>query len=276
MATPPGRDRPGRGRPRWSRLWPRTRCRNPPAERAICDQRGIEIAIIIPFNRRTRASASGPSGANEGDPHRPPAQSKAKKDAAQGEPSPTGRNPWLRSPSATSEKPLERSRSSTASTSLIDDGEFVVLVGPSGCGKSTLLRMIAGLENITSGEIRIGERVVNRRAAEGARHRHGVSELRALSAHDRRRQHGLLADAARRAQDRDREAREARRRYSRARAAARPLSAPALRRPAPARRHGPRDRARSAGVPVRRAAVEPRRQAARCRCAPRSRNCTSG
>jgi multiple sugar transport system ATP-binding protein len=43
----------------------------------------------------------------------------------------------------------------------IDDGEFVVLVGPSGCGKSTLLRMIAGLENITGGEIRIGERVVN-------------------------------------------------------------------------------------------------------------------
>jgi len=45
---------------------------------------------------------------------------------------------------------------------LIDDGEFVVLVGPSGCGKSTLLRMIAGLENITSGEIRIGERIVNK------------------------------------------------------------------------------------------------------------------
>jgi multiple sugar transport system ATP-binding protein len=43
----------------------------------------------------------------------------------------------------------------------INDGEFVVLVGPSGCGKSTLLRMIAGLENITSGEIRIGDRVVN-------------------------------------------------------------------------------------------------------------------
>ena len=43
----------------------------------------------------------------------------------------------------------------------IEDGEFVVLVGPSGCGKSTLLRMIAGLENITSGEISIGDRVVN-------------------------------------------------------------------------------------------------------------------
>ncbi len=43
----------------------------------------------------------------------------------------------------------------------IADGEFVVLVGPSGCGKSTLLRMLAGLENITGGEIAIGGRVVN-------------------------------------------------------------------------------------------------------------------
>jgi multiple sugar transport system ATP-binding protein len=43
----------------------------------------------------------------------------------------------------------------------IDDGEFVVLVGPSGCGKTTALRMVAGLEDITSGVVRIGERVVN-------------------------------------------------------------------------------------------------------------------
>src|SRR5258707_6935085 len=43
----------------------------------------------------------------------------------------------------------------------IRDQEFVVLVGPSGCGKSTTLRMIAGLEEISAGEIRIGERVVN-------------------------------------------------------------------------------------------------------------------
>src|SRR5258708_9724001 len=43
----------------------------------------------------------------------------------------------------------------------VEDGEFVVLVGPSGCGKSTLLRMLAGLENITSGTISIGDRVVN-------------------------------------------------------------------------------------------------------------------
>ena len=43
----------------------------------------------------------------------------------------------------------------------IGDGEFVVIVGPSGCGKSTLLRMVAGLEEITSGEIYIGNRLVN-------------------------------------------------------------------------------------------------------------------
>ena len=43
----------------------------------------------------------------------------------------------------------------------VADGEMIVLVGPSGCGKSTLLRMVAGLETITSGTLRIGERVVN-------------------------------------------------------------------------------------------------------------------
>ncbi|MEO1495575.1 MAG: sn-glycerol-3-phosphate ABC transporter ATP-binding protein UgpC [Planctomycetota bacterium] len=43
----------------------------------------------------------------------------------------------------------------------IGDGELVVLVGPSGCGKSTTLRMVAGLEEVTDGEIRIGDRVVN-------------------------------------------------------------------------------------------------------------------
>jgi len=43
----------------------------------------------------------------------------------------------------------------------IDDGEFIVLVGPSGCGKTTALRMVAGLESISQGTIRIGDRVVN-------------------------------------------------------------------------------------------------------------------
>src|SRR4051794_41516363 len=43
----------------------------------------------------------------------------------------------------------------------INDGELMVLVGPSGCGKTTALRMVAGLEEITDGELRIGDRVVN-------------------------------------------------------------------------------------------------------------------
>ena len=43
----------------------------------------------------------------------------------------------------------------------IVDGDFMVFVGPSGCGKTTALRMVAGLEDITEGQIRIGDRVVN-------------------------------------------------------------------------------------------------------------------
>src|SRR4051812_8719767 len=46
----------------------------------------------------------------------------------------------------------------------IADGEFVILVGPSGCGKSTALRMVAGLEDITEGQLLIGGEVVNEKA----------------------------------------------------------------------------------------------------------------
>jgi len=66
----------------------------------------------------------------------------------------------------------------------IGDGEFVVLVGPSGCGKSTLLRMIAGLENITAGEIHIGQSHGQQHAAEGARYRM-CSRTTRSTAHDR-------------------------------------------------------------------------------------------
>jgi multiple sugar transport system ATP-binding protein len=45
----------------------------------------------------------------------------------------------------------------------ITDGEFMILVGPSGCGKSTALNMIAGLEDISEGELRIGGEVVNQK-----------------------------------------------------------------------------------------------------------------
>src|SRR5581483_10855790 len=46
----------------------------------------------------------------------------------------------------------------------VSDGEFMILVGPSGCGKSTALRMVAGLEDITDGELKIGGQVMNDRA----------------------------------------------------------------------------------------------------------------
>ena len=66
----------------------------------------------------------------------------------------------------------------------VRDGEFMVLVGPSGCGKTTALRMVAGLEEITSGTMRIGGTSRQRRHAEGPGHRDGVPELRAVPAHD--------------------------------------------------------------------------------------------
>ena len=69
----------------------------------------------------------------------------------------------------------------------IADREFVVLVGPSGCGKSTTLRMIAGLEEISRGDIYIGDRRVNDVRTERPRHRDGVPELCALSAYERLR-----------------------------------------------------------------------------------------
>ena len=77
----------------------------------------------------------------------------------------------------------------------LQDGEFMVLVGPSGSGKSTALRMLAGLEEVASGEIRIDGTDVSQQAAEGPRHRDGVPELRAVPAHERRREHGLRAEA---------------------------------------------------------------------------------
>jgi multiple sugar transport system ATP-binding protein len=83
-----------------------------------------------------------------------------------------------------------------------------VLVGPSGCGKSTTLRMIAGLEEITGGEIAIGGDGRQRHPAARPRHRHGVPELRALSAHDGLREHGLRPDAAEVPEGRDQSPRE--------------------------------------------------------------------
>ena len=59
-------------------------------------------------------------------------------------------------------------------------GEFLILVGPSGCGKSTLLNIIAGLDEPTEGEIRIGGKNVVGMPPARSRHRHGVPELCAV------------------------------------------------------------------------------------------------
>ena len=128
----------------------------------------------------------------------------------------------------------------------------------------TLLRMLAGLEEITGGEIVIDGRVVNDLESQGPRHRDGVPELRAVSAHDGAREHGLQrCGCARPTRPSPTSAWRRAREDPQPRPAARPLSARAVGRPAPARGDGARDRARPQGVPVRRAAVQPRRQAAR-------------
>ena len=145
----------------------------------------------------------------------------------------------------------------------IEDGEFVVFVGPSGCGKSTLLRLIAGLEDTTSGQILLdGSDMTD--AAPAKRQLAMVFQSYALYPHmtvaqnigfplkmagmDKAAIDAKVKEAARRPQPHQ---------------LSRPPAAQPLGRPAPARRHRPRHRARAQGLPVRRAAVEPRRGAAR-------------
>ena len=146
----------------------------------------------------------------------------------------------------------------------LEKGGFLVLVGPSGCGKSTLLNTIAGLESITSGEIRIGGRVDQRPASLEARHRDGVPVLRALSRTCRSRENMAFGMEMRGVPKPERDKAVAAVAKTLAdRASAEAPAEPALRRPAPARRDGPRAGAPAARVPVRRAAVQSRRQAAR-------------
>lgn len=67
----------------------------------------------------------------------------------------------------------------------IEDKEFIIFVGPSGCGKSTTLRMIAGLEEISSGELWIGDKLVNDVEPKRQRYRDGIPELRFVSTYVR-------------------------------------------------------------------------------------------
>ena len=145
----------------------------------------------------------------------------------------------------------------------IESGEFMVLVGPSGCGKSTLLRMIAGLEEVTEGDIWIGEREVARLAPRD-RDIAMVFQNYALYPHmtvAKNLGYGLKVRKTPKAEIERRVVEVARLLGLRG-----PAPAPArraLRRPAPARRDGARDRARAAGVPDGRAALEPGREAPR-------------
>ena len=72
----------------------------------------------------------------------------------------------------------------------IEDKEFLVLVGPSGCGKTTALRCLAGLEEITEGEVYIGDVLVNDIAPKTATSR-WYSKATRSTPHDRVRQHGI-------------------------------------------------------------------------------------
>ena len=144
----------------------------------------------------------------------------------------------------------------------IADGEFVILVGPSGCGKSTTLNMIAGLEDITSGELRIGGQVVNTQVAQGPGHRDGVPELRAVPAHDRAGEHGLRAEAGQDAAGHHQREGRGGGPDPGPDPAPGPQAGQPVRRAAAAGGHGPGHRARPVGVPDGRAAVEPGREAA--------------
>jgi ABC-type Fe3+/spermidine/putrescine transport system ATPase subunit len=146
----------------------------------------------------------------------------------------------------------------------VRDGEFMVFVGPSGCAKSTLLRMIAGLESISAGELRIGDRVVNALPPK----QRGIAMVfqnYALYPHMTVYDNlGLRPQAG--GQDPEGGARPARapgRQAAGDGASAGALPQAAQRRPGAARGGGPRHRQEARGLPVRRAAVQPGRQAAR-------------
>ena len=143
----------------------------------------------------------------------------------------------------------------------IRDGEFMVLVGPSGCGKTTALRMVAGLEDISEGVLRIGERVVNHVAA---RDRDIAMVFQSYALYPHLTVYDNIAFGLRLRKlpkgEIDGRVREAAR-SPRPRGVPRAEAARPLRRPAPAGRDGPRDRAAAAGVSHGRAALEPRREA---------------
>ena len=131
----------------------------------------------------------------------------------------------------------------------VEDGEFLVLLGPSGCGKSTILRLIAGLEDATSGEIAIGDRLVNF-VDPVKRNVAMVFQNYALYPHMTVFKNvAFPLQMAKQSKEDIRESVKTRGHDPRARRAARSLPRPAVRRPASARCARAGDRARAGRIP---------------------------
>ncbi|AJC78956.1 sugar ABC transporter ATP-binding protein [Rhizobium etli bv. phaseoli str. IE4803] len=145
----------------------------------------------------------------------------------------------------------------------LEKGGFLVLVGPSGCGKSTLLNTIAGLETITSGDIKIDGRDIS---GLHPSKRDIAMVFQSYALYPNMTVAGNIAfgmEIRGVPKEERAEGDQAGLRHAADRPPARPQAVAALRRPAPACGHGPGAGAQSAGLSVRRAAVQPRRQAAR-------------
>ena len=155
----------------------------------------------------------------------------------------------------------------------IGDGEFMILVGPSGCGKSTALRMIAGLEDISSGEVKIGGDVVNDRAPK-ERDIAMVFQNYALYPHMTVRENMgfALKMAGVEKAEIDRRSRSGRRRSTSTQLLDR-RPGQALRRPAPAGGDGAGDRARARRPSCWTSRSPTSTRSCACRCAPRWRSC---
>ena len=153
----------------------------------------------------------------------------------------------------------------------IGQEEFLVLVGPSGCGKSTVLRMIAGLEDISSGDLYIGGGESTTCSPQRSRHRDGVPELRALPAHDGAQNMAFGLQDARRAEEEIRERVPRWPKLLGLERSARPAPGAALGRPASARRDGTGDRPRAPGRSSWTSRCRTSTPSSACTCGPSSR-----
>ena len=142
-------------------------------------------------------------------------------------------------------------------------GEFLTLLGPSGSGKTTCLMMLAGFEAADPWRDHPRRPADQQRPAVPARHRHGVPELRAVPAHDGRREPGVPARGAQSRAGRDRGAGQAGARHGPAGGLRAAPAGPALGRPAAAGRGRARARVRAQAGPDGRAARRARQAAAR-------------